>query len=131
MRIAPKLQIDKRDRLEPRPEGQPVSHWHSSDWTDALNQNDWPLVARILRDRVYGRFLRVIPKIKSMEGAGFAIMALDCLLIETLCQFQHGWLRTPNGRGQEVFGGFLLHQMNGFEEKTVKRFYKPLLLDFR
>ena len=69
----------------------------------------------ILEARIKMRFLNPVAAIqnhsdfKVAEFSGFAIMALDCLLVETLGQFYLGWEYTPNRRGQEVFERVLLH----------------------
>ncbi len=123
MRIAPVL--DENLELTSLPDGR--KHWKDTDWLsiDWSQQDAWEKATRILHDRIYGRFLRVVPCIKKLEGAGFAIMALDCLLIETLHQFQNGWLETQQGRSIEAFrkslqctpefrGAFNLHRAELF-----------------
>ena len=50
----------------------------------------WHKAVDIFKDRYRGRFLEPISRIEGYTYAGFAIMALDCLLIETLQQFYEG-----------------------------------------
>lgn len=70
-----------------------------SDWRYAMQSDDWALMATIFKDRLNGRFLGPIELIeedeKFGEFAGFSIMALDCLLVETLNQFYQGCDETP------------------------------------
>ena len=60
----------------------------------------WKTAIDIFEDRVEGRFLKQIEILagkndgKIREFSGFAIIALDCLLIETLRQFYRGSKRT-------------------------------------
>ncbi len=65
-----------------------------SDWENARNKNDWSLMVDIFTDRIEGRYLKPIRLIEKdddiSEFSGFAILALDCLIIETLNQFYKG-----------------------------------------
>ena len=64
------------------------------------------------QDRMEGRFLKQIdllegnPRRKIGVFAGFAIMSLDCLLIETLEQFHKGKIRTGQGMDEIAFFDF-------------------------
>ena len=57
---------------------------------------DWNTAVEIFLDRIRGRFLAPVDAIRNhvdrriAEFAGFVIMAIDCLLIETLFQFKAG-----------------------------------------
>ena len=61
----------------------------------------WARAADIFLDRVRGRFLKPVDAIRHhsdpdiAEFSGFSIMAIDCLLIETLAQFRSGNDQTP------------------------------------
>lgn len=65
-----------------------------SHWLEALNKENWGEMTSIFIDRIESRFLkpiRLIEKDKTIgEFSGFAILALDCLIIETLHQFYEG-----------------------------------------
>jgi len=127
MRIAPVL--DENLELISLPDGR--KHWEDIDWLsiDWSQQDAWETATRILHDRIYGRFLRVVPCIKKLEGAGFAIMALDCLLIETLHQFQNGWLETPRGRSIKAFKAFLQGTpefRDAFDSNRAELFYRHI-----
>ena len=79
--------------------------YSKADW-DSLNLNygskDWNMAVDIFEDRMNGRFfnqIKILEKNKDREVgkfAGFAIIALDCLIIETLQQFYNGQEETPS-----------------------------------
>jgi hypothetical protein len=81
-----------------------------SDWRDALRSDNWATMVAIFRDRLNSRFLQPIKLIekdsKIGEFAGFSIMALDCLLVETLNQFYQGWDETPRNHQKEFWNFF-------------------------
>jgi hypothetical protein len=57
---------------------------------------------------------------------GFAILAIDCLLIETLAAFRNGFKDT-NGKSQEIFLEFLLGRplfRGHFTRSTAMQFWK-------
>lgn len=53
-------------------------------------EEEWEKGIEMLEDRIDGRFLQVIKRIQGYEYAGFAVLTLDCLLIETLQQLREG-----------------------------------------
>lgn len=90
--------------------------YSKADW-DELNltsyaSNDWHTAVTIFEDRMNGRFFNQIRLLENNEDrevgifAGFAIMALDCLLIETLEQFINGRIRTGQGMDADAFYNF-------------------------
>ena len=90
--------------------------YYQKDWNNLVletrDSSDWDIAIKILEDRMYGRFLKQIdlldnnPKRNVGVFAGFAIMALDCLLIETLEQFYKGKIRTGQGMDEKAFFNF-------------------------
>lgn len=64
--------------------------------TENSSDNTWKKAINIFDDRYTSRFINPIlelsnnKKISIWEFSGFAIMALNCLLIETLNQFYYG-----------------------------------------
>ena len=111
----------------------------SGDWfrLDRANESDWPRALEIFRDRIEGRFLQPMRSILRNKRSGFAILALDSLLIETLQQFWEGVLRTPSKlsaqgypqlQSETYFRAFLrgpLYQ-GGFSRQTARLFYKTI-----
>ena len=102
------MKKDKGIRISP--------NYYQKDWLDLVLLNrdspDWNIAIKIFEDRVEGRFLKQIelmdnnPKRKIGVFAGFAIMSLDCLLIETLEQFYKGKIRTGQGMDEKAFYNF-------------------------
>lgn len=68
-----------------------VSDWKKAKASDPL---DWDLATKIFYDRINSRFLKPVELISSdrqiSEFCGFSILAIDCVLIETLYQFYTG-----------------------------------------
>ncbi len=77
------------------------------DWRRAMESDDWTLRIEIFRDRITGRFLKPIELIEKDvnigDFAGFSIMALDCLLVETLNQFYKGLDETPSNHQRQFW----------------------------
>jgi len=67
-------------------------HWTVRDWLaiDFSTEDGWQRAIDIFEDRIQGRFLNMVDAIKGKRYAGFAVLALDCLLVETLQQFRMG-----------------------------------------
>ena len=93
------------------------------------NPQKWNTAVDILRDRIYGRFFDQINLLSGdIEANGFAIMALNCLLIETLIQFKDGIRQIPPKQNQKEYASFLCAAFpNDFENQEVaKRFYQDI-----
>jgi hypothetical protein len=85
-----------------------ISPLYTSDDWQALNQqspSDWPVAVTIVRDRLYGRFLSFADRCLLDDYSGFVVLAIDCLLVETIQQFIEGKKRSK--KSGEVFGRFL------------------------
>ena len=93
-------------RIAPSRHGRP---WTVEDWKalDFSTEEEWQRGVDIFEDRIRGRFLGIVEAIQDYEFSGFAVMALDCLLIETLQQFYEGKAETPRGQSGEYFRRFL------------------------
>jgi len=63
-----------------------------------------------------------------MSFSGFSVMALDCLLIETLQQFYEGVDETPRGESREYFQDFLTRTEFGqfFDQGIAEEFYHSI-----
>ena len=72
-----------------------------------------------------GRFFKMVKLIQKDGFSGFAVLALDCLLIESLEQFMMGVERTPYQKCGEYFETFLTSPGfdRYFNESTAKTFY--------
>lgn len=76
------------------------------------SDDDWKKAIHMFEDRINGRYLNVISKIREnnyLHNDGFAIMALNCLLIETLLQFKEGWNETKHSNSDE-YSRFLIEE---------------------
>lgn len=80
----------------------------SHDWyaLNADSAKDWSKAAAVVRDRLEGRFLRFASSALSERDSGFVVLAIDCLMAETIQQFREG---VTNGRGksQQLIARFL------------------------
>jgi len=102
----------------------------SSDWKRLTftAEDDWRLAVDIFTDRIRERFLDPIARIEKCAYAGFAVVALDCLLIEMLQQFREGVNRTPAGKSKEFFVNFLTGFGFGehFDTRKAELFYRQI-----
>ncbi len=100
-----------------------VTYWKALDFS---TEEDWQKAVDVFEDRIYGRYLVPISLMQGYEFAGFAIMALDCLLIETLQQFKEGLSESQSS--EKAFITFLTEGSfkTYFDKDTAKIFYKQI-----
>lgn len=69
------------------------------DWKGLAfsSEVDWELAVDMFRDRLKTRYLDHIDLLISRKTSGFAVLSLDCVLVETLQQFRKGTKNTPYG----------------------------------
>src|SRR4051812_40530692 len=89
--------------------------FRSSDWAtlrsdlnDPGNVSAWAKAVEILHDRIESRFLEPIDRLRDTPesadlGFGFAMLALDCLLIDTIQSFREGRLKGSEARTARAF----------------------------
>ena len=90
-------------------------------------QKTWEKAIEIFEDRIENRFFKQIGTLLSnINDNGFTIMAINCLLIETLYQFRNGIDETKNNK--ESYSSFLVNNFsNDFIDKDVARkFYERI-----
>ncbi|CAG1770014.1 hypothetical protein BAC3_00724 [uncultured bacterium] len=104
-------------------------NYRKSHWQDACIKGDWKKMVEIFKDRIEGRFLkpiRLIAKDQDIgEFSGFSILALDCLIIETLNQFYHG-IDETKGEHKKFFWNFFKNSeffKDHFSRKKAFIFY--------
>ena len=87
-----------------------VSNWKILNLS---TPSDWRTAVRVLKDRL------------NQDFAGFAVLALDCLLIETLQQFKEGADETPRRKGEQYFVNFLTTApfSSYFTKTSAAKFY--------
>jgi len=92
------------------------------------DESDWQQGIDLLENRIRGRYLHQIEQIEQEKHSGFAIIALDCLLIEMLQQFREGVIRTPAGEAGEYFSRFLTETSFGefFTPQVAEMFYRQI-----
>lgn len=104
--------------------------WTIEDYKkiDFSLESGWQKAIDIFEDRIRGRFLDVIDRIEGIDGAGFAVMALDSLLVETLQQFREGKAETPYRMSGEYFRRFLTSTSfnTNFDVKKADLFYDQI-----
>lgn len=107
-------------RIAPKGRGE---HWTIEDYQkiDFAQEEGWQRAIDIFEDRIQWRFLEIIAQIERNEFAGFAVMALDCLLIETLQQFYEGQETTPPRKSKEYFCRFLTETSFGKYFDHIKK----------
>jgi cation transport regulator ChaC len=80
---------------------------------DQANPTSWDTTLRALRRRIDERFLKPIRELGRVDNRhlpyrpGFAILALDCLLIDTIQSFREGRVATGEASPAQSFKNFL------------------------
>jgi hypothetical protein len=97
------------------------AEWRALDLT---TEDGWLRAIEALRLRIEERYLKPTRAILSFSRSGFAILALDSLLVETLQQFIKGVDETPNGDGKKFFRAFLQRPAfrGAFDDKSSDLF---------
>ena len=108
-----------------------ISRNFSADDWKALTfrtEDDWQTAVDIFHDRIQSRYIEHIDRIIGHRTSGFAVLVLDCTVIETLEQFRRGTQKTPPGKGEAYFVAFLIGTSfkNHFADDTAKMFYKQI-----
>jgi hypothetical protein len=100
------------------------------DWKalDLSTDASWECAVKMLKDRLETRYLEHIRCLLPMKTSGFAVLALDCALIETMEQFKRGARTTPYGKGKEYFVSFLTSSKftEHFTAERAVIFYKQI-----
>ncbi len=92
------------------------------------SEADWEQAVAIFQDRLETRYLEHIRAILPRSTSGFAVLALDSALIETLEQFRRGKPKTPKRQGQQYFEAFLTQTAfsEHFDVALASVFYKTI-----
>ena len=83
---------------------------------------------KIFHDRIETRYLEYIESILDHSTSGFAVLTLECALIETLQQFRTGKGKTPKKKVGEYFVSFLTETSFGahFDRPKAELFYTSI-----
>src|SRR5258708_4566283 len=63
---------------------------------------DWDTAIDIVEDRIRGRWLDAADRLLGDQHSGFAIIALDCIVLESLWGFMNG-KAVPHRKEQQVY----------------------------
>ncbi|PYT30077.1 MAG: hypothetical protein DMG57_09485 [Acidobacteria bacterium] len=76
-------------------------------WKAAFDgSEDWDTAINIIEDRIKGRWLDAASRLLDEPHAGFAILALDCIVLESLWGFMNG-KPAPQGKERQVYRDIL------------------------
>ncbi len=114
--------------MEIAPSGHTIDDWKNLD-LDNENSSDWCEAIKILESRIRGRYLDPVDELIKLDQKraakdrrfGFTILAIDCIVIETLQAFIDG---KPTGTNN-MFVKFLTGRPSfskHFNEKLARRF---------
>ena len=131
----------------------PSRHPEILNWTDEhwkalsfASEHDWDVAIEILEDRINYRYLDAIEVLQKDDTLhyrehkqrrfGFAMLALDCLLIETLAQFYSGLKSSEEAREElrlnntEFYVKFLIEKSfvlkSAFARPAALAFYRTI-----
>ena len=125
------MQAEEKMKISPKYKNE---DWKKLNLTKKYSRN-WETGANIVQDRINGRYLIQIDVLENnlkpeiWEFSGFLIMAVDCMVIETLNQFFLGIEDTNNkyrGRSWESFRDFFNRSdyfKDYFNDNKAKIFY--------
>jgi hypothetical protein len=77
-------------------------------WITAFDgREDWVTAIDIVEDRIKGRWLDAADRLIDAPHAGFAILALDCIILESVWGFMNG-RAVPRGGERQVYRVMLM-----------------------
>lgn len=101
----------------------------SADWysIDRHSKSGWEQAAKILEDRLNGRFFRYASNCLKSPHSGFVVLSIDSLLLETLQQFREGII-DGTGQSESMVTKFLAGKrfQPAFNEDARKAYYKDI-----
>ena len=125
-----------------------ILNWTDEHWKvlTFASEHDWDVAVAIFEDRIKYRYLDAIEVLQKDDTAhywehkqrrfGFAMLALDCLLIETLAQFYSGLKSSDEARetlrlnNTEFYVKFLIEKSfilkSAFDKPAALAFYRTI-----
>ncbi len=102
-----------------------IRDWKALHFTE---ESDWERAVALFHDRIETRYLEHIESIIDHPTSGFAVLTLECALIETLQQFRTGKGKTPRKEVGEYFVSFLTETSFGahFDKPKAELFYTSI-----
>lgn len=102
----------------------------TDDWKGLTfsDETEWALAVEIFHDRIFSRYVDHIDHLLTRKTNGFAVLSLDCVLVETLQQFREGTRKTPYRKGSQYFVNFLTGTSfsQHFTTESAGRFYEEI-----
>ena len=103
---------------------------------DDNNSPNWEIAVKMFKFRISSQYLEAVDLlVKDYNNRnakerryGFSILAIDCLLIETLQSFREG-LTDSKGKLKNMFVNFLMRRQNfkeNFSKEDAEKFYKDI-----
>jgi len=91
------------------------------------SQDHWQTAVKIVRDRLTGRFLKFADTCLPDQFSGFVVLALDCLLAETIEQFRAG-ITNGDGKSRKLITRFLSRKrfQPYFDEDARTHFFEDI-----
>lgn len=103
--------------------------YSSTDWfaLSIQDENHWQQAVKIVRDRLTGRFLKFADTCLRDPYSGFVVLALDCLLAETVEQFRAG-IVDGSGKSRKLIKRFLARPrfQPYFDEDARTHFFEDI-----
>jgi hypothetical protein len=91
-------------------------------WNDAFaGGEDWDTAINIVQDRIKGRWLDSADRLLDEPHSGFAIIALDCIVLESVWGFMNG-KAVPHGKEQQVYQELLTGRAFGLSPELSEKF---------
>lgn len=91
---------------------------------EMINNSDKVGIADFILERFSERYINPIIVLDKTEKHGFSIMAISCLMIESLESFKNGWEDTKN-KSEKAFKSFFTRETEFEIFKTIStQFYK-------
>ena len=100
-------------------------HWKALKFD---TEEDWQKGIDIFVDRMETRYLLHIRRLLGHTTSGFAALALDCIVVETMEQFRQGTKKTPYKKAQAYFVSFLTRTSFSayISEHQARKFYTQI-----
>lgn len=100
---------------------------NSTELKDLIDNSEQDKIADFVYDRFYERYIHPIESLDRNDKNGFSIMAVSCLMIESLVSFKNGWEDTRN-KSEKAFREFLTTEPEFIEFKELS---KPFYINVR
>lgn len=95
--------------------------YKEKQWQAACSTGDWNTAVDIVEDRIRGRWLEAADKLIDEPYSGFAIVALDCIILESLWGFKNG-KPIPRKGERQVYRDILTGPTFGWNEAESDSF---------